>query len=261
MPGLRPSRPWCSGRRFRPRGRAGGAQVNYLFRWNIRRGDPDSYRVLLLFGCHLLEKDIADRIAEWVESGGTLIGDFDSGRFDESFRERFWLEGVFGARPAAEPMKRRPRRIEFKQKGQPPIMVGIHPETPSGDFCELETTVPKTQVLARFPDRGPAITAHRYGKGTAILVGLRMGLEEKRRGSNPGIEDLLGALIRSHYTPPAQSDKRDIEIGVWDGGAAKYLVVVRHIPPPPPTTTTDREVVALARPGPLLADRHVSRVA
>ena len=233
----------------------GGAQVNYLFRWNLRRGDLKRYKVLLLFGCHLLEQDIAERIAKWVKDGGTLIGDFDSGRWDESYQEQFWLKKVFGARPYDEPLPRRASRIEFNLKGLPPIMVGIHPDTPEADYCELKPIDEHTKGIGRFyhrgHHRGPAITLHPYGRGTAILVGLRMGREQWRRGSSPGLEDMLGTLVRSHHSPLAHTNKRDVEVGVWNGGRAKYLVAVRHVPPPPPTTDTDREVIALDGYGPI----------
>jgi hypothetical protein len=62
---------------------------------------------------------------------------------------------------------------------------------------------------------------------------------------------MLGVLISAHHTPLARTNKRDVEVGVWNGGEAKYLVAVRHIPPPPPTTDTDREVIALDGFGPL----------
>ena len=233
----------------------GGAQVNYLFRWNLRRGDLKRYKVLLLFGCHLLEKDITERIAEWVRQGGILIGDFDSGRWDESYRERFWLRDVFGAKPYDMDLLNPVSRIEVNLKGKLPIMVGIHPGTPEADFRELEQLDERTKGIGRFyhrgRQRGPAVTSHQYGKGTGILVGLRMGREQWRRGHSPGLEDMLGTLIRSYHTPLAQTDKRDVEIGVWNAGAAKYLVVVRRIPPPPPTTDTDREVIALDGFGPM----------
>lgn len=65
------------------------------------------------------------------------------------------------------------------------------------------------------------------------------------------MEDMLGALIRSDHAPPVQTNKRDVEVGVWNGGQAKYLVAVRHVPPPPPSTDTDREVIALDGYGPI----------
>jgi len=95
----------------------------------------------------------------------------------------------------------------------------------------------------------------RVGSGRVYLLGFSIGGEERRLGANREVEALLGKLLEKEAEPFAKAHDRDVEVGVWDGGEVKYLVLVRHVPPPPPSGKLDRELVA-----PSLLEGRIARI-
>jgi hypothetical protein len=148
------------------------------------------YKAIYVSGSHL-RRTVAERLARWVETGGTLYTSGWGLARDECDQPLACMYAVLGLKSRSDvelwsevnryaavalsplrPLKVVPQEAATVNGAQPPaggfrLAVGREPLNP----------LPETQVLARFGDGKPAATRHAYGKGTAYIVGFYSGLE------------------------------------------------------------------------------------
>lgn len=132
--------------------------------------DLSKYRIIILPSAFAVSPGLAQRLKEYVREGGTLLSDPYFGAFDEAFRLSYHVPGygfeeVFGCR---EYDLTQQSDVTLYAKGKAfPLFGNRHLET----FCDVTA-----DTLYRYEDNTPAILANRYGKGTAVLSGVNLGL-------------------------------------------------------------------------------------
>ena len=154
---------------------------------DVLEGRLDGYRVGYLNGTHL-RRDVALKVRDWVEQGGSLWGSIGTGMRDESDQRMDVLESVFGAKQ------------KFVERKYPVFNASPETKTPDaglgmvkwdagpwGKACEapciLQRAIvePKNaKVVARFDDGLPAALTHSFGKGRSMLLAYSFGLTYSR---------------------------------------------------------------------------------
>jgi hypothetical protein len=151
--------------------------------------DISRYKVIVISGGHI-RRDVALRLRQWVEAGGTLYTCGGGMARDESNQPLEVLWPVFGV-TARSPLREWgsvPRYGatslgSIKPIEAPPSDALITAQAPfQGTLTpavgrELLSPAPGAEVMATFGGGQAAIIRNRYGKGTAWLVGFYAGLE------------------------------------------------------------------------------------
>ncbi|BBC31142.1 Beta-galactosidase [Streptomyces graminofaciens] len=182
--------------------------------------DLDSYRLVLAPSLYLVDDTGANRLAAYVERGGTLAVGFHSGAVDENCHVRL------GGYPGAF------REILGVRGDEPfPLLphqsVGLTGRVPQGATADLWTErlrLTGAEAVATYADGPlagvPAITRHAYGSGTAWYVAthpdpatLSAVLEHLRREAD----------VRPEHEAPA-----GIEVVRRRGAKADYLFLIDH---------------------------------
>jgi beta-galactosidase len=137
----------------------------------------DQYKIVFVPYPVMLSKQTAEAIKQFVANGGTTVAEArlawnDERGFASDVIPGFGLDEVFGAR---EKMIRPEDRPQLKVSGS---------TVPGAAFEEELTPYAGSRVLGTFTDGQPAIVAHSYGKGHAILIGTFAALEYYREPSD-----------------------------------------------------------------------------
>lgn len=192
-----------------------------------RRSDLSGYRLLIMPMAYLLEEADAERIASFVEGGGTAVASWLTGIVDGNNRCHLggWpgagLRDVFGmwveewdqlynddeqsAVPAGQGADLLPRRY------------------PLTGLCD-QIHAAGADVLATYGHQfyagSPVITRNRLGRGQAIYVGANGGVDLWR--------DLLGGLLREQsIEPPIPAELPEgVSICLRQGGSDRFLFVL-----------------------------------
>ncbi len=151
--------------------------------------DLSRYKVIVISGSHI-RRDVAARLAQWVEAGGTLITSGWGLARDEADRPLDILWPVFGlaSRGAFDAWGNVPSYggsqlgAVRKQRDAPEEARVTGKGALKGSFLPVvgrEILEPKQagDVMATYADGKAAVVRHRHGKGTAWVLGLHMGVE------------------------------------------------------------------------------------
>lgn len=159
----------------------------------------DGYKLVILSSAYLIDQKIADAVRNYVAKGGTVIMTGYSAKVDETGK---WfdtplpgrLTDVFGL-----------RTNEFYRANQP-LQLRFGDRTLTGSDPYYEVLEPSTaRTLATFantPQRSPAITVNRFGKGRAIYL------------ATAAQPEFIAPLIRSLYGTLAIQPGPDTPDGV-----------------------------------------------
>jgi beta-galactosidase len=162
--------------------------------------DLSHYKLIVIPNLYQVTAENAENIIRYVENGGTLVMSFFSGIADEN--DHIWLGGY----PALFKKMLGITVEEFAPAvGDEKFSVRFNDgsETVSDLWSEV-IHLEGAEVLAKFTagfcaDK-PAITKHRYGKGTAYYIGTRLSLEDMQRifasiFTTAGVKPVLPAPI------------------------------------------------------------------
>ncbi|MEU5870838.1 beta-galactosidase [Glycomyces sp. NPDC047369] len=173
------------------------------------------YRILVVPGVLVLSERAAEAIRAFVARGGTAIMTADSASLDtdgQAFRTTRpgRLADVFGVRVGAYEEPRFLSELNGR-KGTDEVQVRLGERRLSVASPRFDLIEPRgAEVLGTIANLDleyPAVTAHRYGEGTAICIGL------------PARTDLLGAVL----------DTEIERLGVRRGPAAPPGVMARAV--------------------------------
>lgn len=159
----------------------GNIPFEYVTPANLRRGLAGRYRVIYLPAVLAMQRDVFDLLADYVANGGRLVMDLPSAWFDDSARLFPTGRGskfaeVFGA-----------TLDDFQYSGvNRQLRLGEH----RLDGFVASLTPGPARVVARYDDGRPAITEHRHGRGTAVILGFEAS-GRCHRPDNPAGERLL----------------------------------------------------------------------
>jgi hypothetical protein len=156
----------------------------------VEEGLPERLRLLVLPGVGAMSDRIAGRIREFVARGGRVLATFDTSRFTEQggARDDYALADVFGAGIAGAPQG--PSALDYLA-----VVPGVEglpdfgqDSLPCPEHWLYTRAQPGADVLVRYRERMPrryanlpavspyaAVTRHRFGSGTAVLVAPAIG--------------------------------------------------------------------------------------
>jgi beta-galactosidase len=200
--------------------------------------DYSKYKLIVAPMLYMLKPGTADRLKKFVESGGILLGTYMSGWVDENdlvFEKGIFspLEDIFGIKseevdafyPHHDPRIVLPRGTHF----------GVEGSFEATDFAERIHVI-DAEVVGSYGkfwfEEQPAITRKFHGKGEAIYVAARLGMDF----NEPFLNSLSASLsLRRNYSaviPSGITVQRRVK------GDAEYLFVMNattlptHIPAP-----------------------------
>ncbi len=138
--------------------------------------------ILLPFLMHLPQAH-AEKLAQFVQRGGILVGCAKLGHVDEkgwawNDRPGAGLDRLFGARETHIEVFREPdEAIRLRVDPASPLFPGVEAETVQGYWHRQEFAIePDVEVLARFVDGQPAVLSRQVGQGRAILMGTHLDM-------------------------------------------------------------------------------------
>jgi hypothetical protein len=154
--------------------------------------DLSRYKAIVVSGSHI-RRDVAEKLAGWVEAGGTLITTAGGLARDEADRPlealqpalglktrkpvEVWREVIrYGASALADlqPMANPPLEAAAQFKPEGALYKDGFSLAVGREVLELDGG---GEVLGRFGDGGVAVVRHVQGKGAAVTIGFYAGLE------------------------------------------------------------------------------------
>lgn len=197
--------------------------LDFIVEQDALDGTINKYNTIFVSDKHI-SLDASQKIASWVENGGTLFLTAGAGMFDEYNRKNRVFQQLVGIEQneIIEPSE---SRIEFEKQDLPfakPIseITEIEGEQLSipvyGVICKIRNVSAKT--VGKFADGSPAIIMRQYGKGKIVYCAFLPGLSYFRtaiplkpvdRGSTDDamshflpvdFEKNIGFLIRSAFS-------------------------------------------------------------
>ncbi len=191
---------------------------------SARELDPSRlppYKLVVVPYPILMTKAVAAALEQYVRQGGRLFVEARPGWVDERGYAQavipgFGWEKVFGVREASVTP-----RAEFR------VRWGAT-EFAAGTFEERFTVLdPAAQVVAQFADGSPAAYEHKYGRGSAVILGAFAGQPNE---SKPQEMHPLGeALVRwAGVTLPALRSTAPIEVQEMQAPAGKLVFFFNH---------------------------------
>ncbi len=203
-----------------------------LYRRNIGvdflpyQADFSSYDLILAPMLYMIRGDLAERLTEYVEGGGTLVTTVMSGLADENDRCVFGpypgkLKNVLGIW-VEETDALRPYEKNVLQ------MTDIHPwKAPTyecGFLCDIIHPEGGARVLASYGEDfyagAAAVTVNRYGKGRAYYIGT-----QPEQGF---LEELVEKICRDLGLEPPYAAGPDTEVTVRVSLKGRTVFVINH---------------------------------
>lgn len=194
--------------------------------------DLSQYKVIYVTGSHIPKKT-AEKLAQWVQAGGTLYTCGWGLVADERNQPLDCLKPVLGLEKRNQPEQWNKvpvygaTSIGNFSNNEPPAGTAVTGSQPfSGTFQpvvgrEVLLPSPTTEVLAKYADGSAAITRNKCGKGEAWVVGMFPGLEysaairkasfDASKDYDPGLRTYVSAAALAHVQPVVDASQPTIE--------------------------------------------------
>jgi beta-galactosidase len=212
--------------------------VDFVDPQELAQNKLAQYKILFLPFPVMLSRNAAEGVKRYVQSGGTAVAEArlawnDERGFASDVIPGFGLDEVFGAkekliRPAEKP------EIRVEASGELPGLAAVQPIVGAAFEEDLEP-LNGGQVLGRFSDGEPAIVAHTWGKGKAILVGSFTALGFQQPGGNAtghfflSLARAAGVTAQVALIGPQSSD---VEVRRLVSDHEQIVFVFNHAPGP-----------------------------
>lgn len=175
----------------------------------------DRYDAIFLPNVACMSGSISSRLESYVRSGGKLVADFETSRYDETgvLRKDFALSNAFGA--SAKPKVAGPRRWDFMQPvRRETLLEGLNREFIPSPSYYVPVTAKPGDVLLRYtqPLAGPydgvpklsddaAAVLNHLGQGSVVYFSGDIG-NTIAKFHTPELIELLTNAARQMATPP-----------------------------------------------------------
>jgi endo-1,4-beta-mannosidase len=192
------------------------------------REDFSAYRLLIVPSAHRLAQDTVERLAAFVQAGGSLVASYGGGDLTPRMRQLYGVDSLGEAGPDS----RLTCRI-----AQPDLLGALKAfdvafEVPARAQVSAKTAT----VVATDATGGPLVTVNRVGQGRAVFIAVPI---ERAIASNdpwitpPAIAHMLreiyGAAARgAGCGPVVECDVPDVEVALLTGDADDVLVLLNH---------------------------------
>lgn len=164
-------------------------------------GETARYKAILLPFVMYLPQEHADKLAQFVAEGGTLIGCAKLGHLDEcgwawNDRPGAGLTALFGAKETHIEVFREPHeKITLQVEPNNPLFAGIDSSSIAGYWHRQEFALADdVEVLARFVDGAPTVIRRKHGLGQAILVATQLDMAYWE-GRDPALRQFFDNLM------------------------------------------------------------------
>ena len=174
--------------------REAGYEADVIFAEQVRRGQAEHYKVLLLAEPVMVDPTLAEALAAFVRQGGLLVAEAPFAEVD--LHGNGWpalpgagLDQVFGIKTA-------PRQAPAD------AITADGTELTAGGF-QRDVQPSGATVIGRFADGRPAVTLNRYGDGCAAYVACCVSVpycDGWGTWARPGLRALLSTLISRYST-------------------------------------------------------------
>ncbi len=192
------------------------------------------YRIVFLPYPVMLSQSAGGLIRQYIQGGGTVVAEARLAWNDERGHASpvipgFGLDQVFGARESLIRPEEKPEIAIEASAAFSGLSAGQ--VLPGAAFEEDLEPAPDARTLATFPSGAAAIVCHRFGSGTAILVGSFLGLSYQRT-HDAGTRALLLALAASAGVAPrvrvSGSGTDDVEVRRLIAADGQLVFVFSH---------------------------------
>lgn len=208
-------------------------QVDYIHADDLARQDLSGYKLIYAPYPIMLRGETVRALSGYAEAGGALVMEAraawnDERGFSTPVIPGFGLDQVFGAREASiTPAAKHTLIISAAHAATPRLAAGAGL---TGNIYQeaLETISPAAQVVARFADGSPAMTASSYGRGKTLLAGsfLSMAFERTREHN---LEEFFRGLIEwAGVERPALVSDNMIEVRLLVGDGYKLYFIFNN---------------------------------
>jgi glycosyl hydrolase family 42 (putative beta-galactosidase) len=202
----------------------------------LLHGVPREYKILILPACYALSEAEARRIAEFAQTGGTVIADFTCGLFDPHGhgRERGILDDLFGV--AHDGGLTRAGLFSGKRWVETDQDAGYGYRRYRELFATLQPRLDRGYAVA---ERDlPVGTTRRIGQGRAVYLNLSpqrylMDREEGKADSErrrPFLDPVFQAGAVPWITATTPGRKVPLEITTWSKGDRTLVFVLQNVP-------------------------------
>ena len=188
------------------------------------------YLLLIVPSVASLKKDTWERVAEFVQSGGTLVYSYGGGELPEAARDLFGVEfqGDGGHRDTLS--------CRVAQQGVIPGVESFDVSLEMAHFAQLGAG--RASVVATEADGSPLLTLDHYGQGTALFLAapLERALGQADTWTAPAE---VRTLLRGLYAVAAggagaggtvSCDVPEVEVALLDGDGEDVLMLLNHSP-------------------------------
>ncbi|MBC8152702.1 MAG: beta-galactosidase trimerization domain-containing protein, partial [Bacteroidetes bacterium] len=170
----------------------------YVTTRDLAKGLGPRYRVLYVPAQISLSDSLLTQLTAYVNQGGRLVLDVPAGYYDEFMALLPTTAGTPFEQLTGVTIR------DFQGSGvNRDYRLGVVPV--SGMIASLQPT--KARIVSRFTNAQPAITEHRLGKGTTVML----GYEAARSCFKPG-QSAAEALLMAHMLGPNQPPYRSSDL-------------------------------------------------
>ena len=192
--------------------------VDFVDPRDVAQDKLSQYKILFLPFPVMLSQEAAEGVKRYIQNGGTAVAEarlaWNNERgFASEIIPGFGFDQVFGAReklirPAENP------QMTLRSSADLP---GVQTNQPVAGAAFEEELEPLSggRILGRFEDGSPAIVAHEWGKGKAVLVGSFVALAYHQNGADSAKQFLLSLARAAGVVPHvdiAGVQKSNVEI-------------------------------------------------
>lgn len=204
-----------------------GYSVDFITPAQVSSGAADAYRAIVMPMMGLLDEDLSERLAEYVEGGGVLVGFSRCGTLTSCGWYHHQLP-ISGLRKAFGIERIEPDRLDG-------IQIDYGGELFDGWWNrDMVTPAQRTKVLATFVDQNPAVTLSAYGSGHALYLASQCDaghLKNKRSLLAQIIQEVLPQLgVRPRFNVEnAQKKYREIDPHWLINGDRAWVLISNYL--------------------------------
>lgn len=190
--------------------------------------DPEKYRLLLIPAAEFMCEELAAAIAEYVREGGTVLAETPFAFKDLNnmlcrTTPNFGLDQVFGVSINDRECRETAPQIRYPA-GEAPVY-----------FFWSRCNVSSAEILVRYSDGTPFLTANRYGKGRAVLAGSEI-FSQYIKSPSPAASEYLRKLVLEcdvHRTARLFREGRELtaaglEVSHLRGGEGDLVIIANY---------------------------------